>query len=86
MADARAADAADAAIDLRPLVVLPGMVDLHVAPAAAARTPASGAGLDLLTWLERYIFPLERAFDAATAERLAPPPSGRSPPPARRPR
>ena len=35
-------------------------------------TPASGAGLDLLTWLERYIFPLERDFDAAAAERLAP--------------
>ena len=31
-----------------------------------------GAGLDLLTWLERYIFPLERGYDEAAAERLAP--------------
>ena len=26
----------------------------------------------LLEWLERYIFPIERAFDGAAAERLAP--------------
>ena len=31
-----------------------------------------GAGLDLLTWLERYIFPLERGFDEARAEVVAP--------------
>jgi guanine deaminase len=31
-----------------------------------------GAGLDLLTWLEQYTFPLERRFDEPTAERLAP--------------
>jgi guanine deaminase len=31
-----------------------------------------GAGLDLLTWLDRYIFPLEREFDGPTAERVAP--------------
>ena len=31
-----------------------------------------GAGLDLLTWLERYIFPLERSFDVATADLIAP--------------
>ena len=31
-----------------------------------------GAGLDLLTWLERYIFPLERGFDSDAADRLAP--------------
>ncbi len=34
--------------------------------------PGLGAGLDLLTWLDRYIFPLERDFDEAAAERLAP--------------
>ncbi len=28
--------------------------------------------MDLLAWLERYIFPLERSFDVATAERVAP--------------
>ena len=31
-----------------------------------------GAGMDLLAWLERYIFPLERSFDVPTAERVAP--------------
>jgi guanine deaminase len=62
----------DRAIDLRPLVLLPGMVDLH-AHLPQLPNAGLGAGLDLLTWLERYIFPLERRFDdAAAAERLAP--------------
>src|SRR4051794_32208194 len=64
--------ARERAIDLRPLVVLPGMVDLH-AHLPQLPNAGLGAGLDLLTWLERYIFPLERKFDdAAAAERLAP--------------
>src|SRR6266566_1085814 len=54
-------------VDLRPLVVLPGMVDLH-AHLPQLPNAGLGAGLDLLTWLERYIFPLERRFDVATAE------------------
>ncbi|HEX7950703.1 MAG TPA: guanine deaminase [Candidatus Limnocylindrales bacterium] len=59
------------ATDLRPWVLLPGMVDLH---AHLPQVPSAGlgAGLELLTWLERYIFPLERGFDAAVADRLAP--------------
>jgi guanine deaminase len=65
------ADLAARAIDLRPWVVLPGMVDLH---AHLPQLPHAGlgAGMDLLSWLERYIFPLERAFDVPTAERVAP--------------
>ena len=62
---------ADRALDLRPLLVLPGMVDLHV-HLPQLPNAGVGAGLDLLTWLRRYIFPLERAFDEAAAERLAP--------------
>jgi guanine deaminase len=58
-------------IDLRPLVVMPGMVDLHV-HLPQLPNAGVGAGLDLLTWLQRYIFPLERAFDEEAAERLAP--------------
>jgi guanine deaminase len=62
----------DAPIDLRPLVLLPGMVDLH-AHLPQLPNAGLGAGLDLLTWLDRYIFPLERRFDAVEdAERLAP--------------
>ncbi len=57
--------------DLRPLVLLPGMVDLHV---HLPQVPAAGigAGLDLLTWLERHIFSRERAFRAPVAEALVP--------------
>ena len=59
------------AIDLRPLVVVPGFVDTHV---HIPQVPAAGlgAGMDLLAWLERYVFPLEREFRTAAAERLAP--------------
>lgn len=59
------------AVDLRPWVVMPGMVDLH-AHLPQLPNAGVGAGLDLLTWLERYIFPLERGFDSAAAEELAP--------------
>ena len=62
---------ASAAVDLRPWILLPGMVDLH-AHLPQLPNAGLGAGLDLLTWLERYIFPLERDFDAAAANRLAP--------------
>lgn len=64
-------DDAATAIDLRPWVLLPGMVDLH-AHLPQLPNAGLGAGLDLLTWLDRYIFPLERDFDEAAAERLAP--------------
>ena len=52
------------AIDLRPFVLLPGMVDLH-AHLPQVPNAGLGAGLDLLTWLERYIFPLERRWEDA---------------------
>ena len=64
-------DVAATAIDLRPWVVLPGMVDLH-GHLPQLPNAGLGAGMDLLAWLERYIFPLERAFDVETADRVAP--------------
>ena len=71
-ARAEATEAAPTAIDLRPWVVLPGMVDLH---AHLPQVPNAGVGysLDLLTWLDRLTFPTERAWaDPGVAERLAP--------------
>jgi guanine deaminase len=62
---------AGSVIDLRPWVVLPGMVDLH-AHLPQLPNAGVGAGMDLLAWLERYIFPLERGFDVETADRVAP--------------
>jgi guanine deaminase len=59
------------AVDLRPMVVLPGLVDLH-AHLPQLPNAGLGAGLDLLTWLDRYIFPLERAYGERTASRTAP--------------
>lgn len=58
-------------LDLRPWVLLPGLVDLH-AHLPQLPNAGLGAGLRLLRWLERYIFPLERAYDVPMAERLAP--------------
>ena len=65
------ADLIEGALDVRPWVLLPGMVDLH-AHLPQLPNAGLGAGMDLLAWLERYIFPLERAFDVPTAERVAP--------------
>jgi len=67
----RHAEAATAT-DLRPWVVMPGMVDLH---AHLPQLPNAGLGfaLDLLTWLDRLTFPTERSWsDPAVAEELAP--------------
>jgi guanine deaminase len=58
-------------LDLRPMVLMPGMVDLH-AHLPQIPNAGLGSGLDLLTWLDRYIFPLERAYDRSVAERQAP--------------
>lgn len=60
------------AVDLRPWVVMPGLVDLH---AHVPQLPNAGIGfaLDLLTWLDRLTFPTERSWaDVTVAERLAP--------------
>ena len=59
------------ALDVRPMVVIPGLVDLH-AHLPQLPNAGLGSGLDLLAWLDRYIFPLERAYDRAVAERQAP--------------
>jgi len=59
------------AIDLRPHVVLPGLIDLH-AHLPQLPNAGLGAGLELMPWLARYVFPLERSFDVETARRLAP--------------
>ncbi|HYI21724.1 MAG TPA: amidohydrolase family protein [Candidatus Limnocylindrales bacterium] len=58
-------------IDLRPRLVVPGLVDLH-AHLPQLPNAGLGAGTELLPWLERYIFPLEREFDVPTAQRVAP--------------
>jgi guanine deaminase len=67
----RPAEAASA-IDLRPWVVMPGMVDLH---AHIPQFPNAGVGfaLDLLTWLDRLTFPTEQSWsDPDVAARSAP--------------
>ncbi len=58
--------------DIRPLVVMPGMIDLH-AHLPQLPNAGLGAGLDLLAWLRRYIFPLEQRFaNEGDAAALAP--------------
>jgi guanine deaminase len=64
-------DAGPPLVDLRPWVMLPGLIDLH-AHLPQLPNAGLGAGLHLLDWLERYIFPLERQFDEETAARVAP--------------
>jgi guanine deaminase len=65
-------DLSSTTVDLRPWVVLPGMVDLH---AHLPQLPNAGLGfaLDLLTWLDRLTFPTERSWaDPAVAALLSP--------------
>ncbi len=60
------------AIDIRPWVVMPGMVDLHT---HLPQPPNAGLGygLDLLSWLDRLTFPTEHSWsDPEVAARLAP--------------
>ncbi|HET8784254.1 MAG TPA: amidohydrolase family protein, partial [Candidatus Limnocylindrales bacterium] len=64
-------DVAERAPDVHPWVLMPGLVDLH-AHLPQLPNAGLGAGMDLLAWLERYVFPLERAFDVPAAERIAP--------------
>src|ERR1044071_3373868 len=54
-------DDAAGATDVRPWVVMPGMVDLH---AHLPQVPNAGVGfaLDLLTWLDRITFPTEQSW------------------------
>ena len=72
-------------VDLRPLLVLPGMVDLHV-HLPQLPNAGVGAGLDLLTWLRTLHLParagLRRGGGRAPRARSR---SARSPPPGRRP-
>src|ERR1019366_9109184 len=58
-------------VDLRPWLVLPGLVDLHV---HLPQVPHAGLGFGtpLLDWLRRYVFPLEHDFTEAVAEVVAP--------------
>jgi guanine deaminase len=58
-------------VDLRPMLVMPGLVDLH-AHLPQLPNAGLGSGLDLLAWLDRYVFPLERGYDRTVAERQAP--------------
>lgn len=65
-------DVVAGAVDLRPWVLLPGLVDTH---AHLPQLPNAGLGfaLDLLTWLDRLTFPTERSWaDPSVATRLAP--------------
>lgn len=56
--------------DVRPGLVLPGLIDAHT---HLPQYPAAGVGSgELLPWLRRYIFPMEQRFRAAEAETLAP--------------
>ncbi len=60
------------AVDVRPWVVMPGLVDTH---AHLPQLPNAGLGfaLDLLTWLDKLTFPTERSWaDPSVAVSLAP--------------
>jgi len=51
-------------MDLRPAWIMPGFVDLHTHP--VQYRVRGRAGLPLLPWLERYVFPEEKRFEDLT--------------------
>jgi guanine deaminase len=56
--------------DVRPNVVIPGLVDAHT---HLPQLPVAGLGAgELLEWLHRFILPAERGFRAPRAMELAP--------------
>jgi len=57
-------------IDVRPLVSIPGLIDLH---AHLPQSPITGLGLgtSLMDWLEDIMVPAERAFAGADCHDLA---------------
>src|SRR5512144_2360537 len=56
-------------IDLRPHLMLPGLVDVH---AHVPQLPVCGVHPEnLLDWLQKWTFPLEARFRGARARRLA---------------
>ncbi len=59
------------AMDVRPMVVLPGLVDLH---GHLPQLPISGVGsnLGILDWLGDLMGPVERRFGRAESARLSP--------------
>jgi guanine deaminase len=58
-------------VDLRPGVLLPGLIDLH---GHLPQLPISGVGfgIRLLTWLVDIMHPVERGFDAEASRHLSP--------------
>jgi len=58
-------------VDVRPLVLLPGLIDLH---AHLPQLPISGVGFatGLLSWLGDLMHPIERGFDEEASRRLSP--------------
>jgi len=64
-------DGRETAVDARPLIALPGLVDLH---AHLPQLPIAGVGfgMGLLRWLEELMHPVERVFDREDSRRLSP--------------
>jgi guanine deaminase len=61
---------ASAAVDLRPLLVTPGMVDVH---SHLPQLPLTGFRTDyeIVEWLEKVMSPVERAFDGEKSRSCA---------------
>jgi len=58
-------------VDVRPMVLLPGLIDLH---AHLPQLPISGLGFasGLFSWLTDLMHPVERGFDEESSRRLSP--------------
>jgi guanine deaminase len=64
-------DVPGGAVDVRPLLLLPGLVDAHVHLPQIA-IAGVGFGIRIMDWLPQVMHPVERGFDEQASRRLSP--------------
>lgn len=58
-------------VDVRPLLALPGLIDLH-GHLPQLPIAATGFGVRIMEWLPKVMHPVERGFDREASERRSP--------------
>jgi guanine deaminase len=60
------------AVDVRPMILLPGLIDLHAHLPQLPITGTAGFGIRIMDWLPNVMHPVERGFDEEASRRLSP--------------
>jgi guanine deaminase len=60
------------AVDARPMLLLPGLIDLHAHLPQLPVAGTAGFGVRIMDWLPQVMHPVERGFDEDASRRLSP--------------